>query len=147
MNYVLDTNIILIYLKDEKTKQIIEDSYGPFRAGNNPIISIVTIAEIRALALKNHWGERRIKIVEEFMNELIVVDVRFNDLINAYAEIDAYSQGKLTQKPLKMSPRNMGKNDLWIAATSYATKSTLITTDKDFEHLDGNYFEVVIIER
>ena len=147
MNYVLDTNIILLYLKDNKTKKFIEDNYGPFKPGNNPIISIVTIGEIRSLALRNNWGERRIKIVEEFMNELIVVEIRFNDLINAYAEIEAFSQGKLKKKPLKISSRNMGKNDLWIAATTYVTNSKLITTDQDFEHLDGEYFEVILIER
>jgi predicted nucleic acid-binding protein len=41
-----------------------------------------------------------------------------------------------------MSARNMGKNDLWIAATALATKATLITTDKDFDHLQNIYFPV-----
>lgn len=41
----------------------------------------------------------------------------------------------------------MGKNDLWIAATTYVTGSKLITSDKDFDHLDGEYFEVLYIER
>lgn len=147
MNYVLDTNIILLYLKDDETKKFIEDNYGPFQEGNNPIISIVTIAEIRSIALKNNWGEKRIKIVEEFMDELVVIEIRFNDLINAYAQIDAFSQGKLKNKPLKTTSRNMGKNDLWIAATTYVTNSKLITTDRDFEHLDGEFFQVIIIDR
>lgn len=147
MNYVLDTNIVLLYLKDDVTKNFIEENYGPFQSGNNPIISVVTIAEIRSIALKNNWGERRIKIVEEFMNELVVIDIKFNDLIDAYAEIDAFSQGKLKNRPLKISSRNMGKNDIWIAATTYLTNSKLITTDKDFEHLNGAFFEVIIIER
>lgn len=81
------------------------------------------------------------------MNELVVIDIKFNDLIDAYAEIDAFSQGKLKNRPLKISSRNMGKNDIWIAATTYLTNSKLITTDKDFEHLDGEFFEVIIIER
>ena len=147
MNYVLDTNIILLYLKDHPTKTLIEETYGPFLPENNPIISIVTVAEIRSIAAKNNWGEKRIKIVEEFMNELIVVEIRFNDLINAYAEIDAFSQGKLKDRPLKVTARNMGKNDLWIAATAHVTQAKLITTDKDFEHLAGEYFEVIIINR
>jgi tRNA(fMet)-specific endonuclease VapC len=147
MNYVLDTNVILLYLKNDKTKRSIEDNYGPFQSGNNPVISIVTIAEIRAIALKNNWGERRIKIVEEFLNELVVIDIKYNDLIDAYAKIDAFSQGKLQDKPLRNSSRNMGKNDIWIAATTFLTNSRLITTDKDFGHLDGEFFEVILIER
>jgi hypothetical protein len=29
----------------------------------------------------------------------------------------------------------MGKNDLWIASAAKATGATLMTTDKDFDHL------------
>jgi hypothetical protein len=40
------------------------------------------------------------------MDELIEVEIRFNDLINAYAEIDAFSQGKLKNWPLKVTVIN-----------------------------------------
>ena len=40
----------------------------------------------------------------------------------------------------------MGKNDVWIAATAMATSTSLLTSDKDFEHLDGEFFDVIIIE-
>ncbi len=65
MNYVLDTNVILFYLKDADTKEFIEDNFGPFKEENTGIISIVTIAEIGVLARRNGWGNRRIKIVEK----------------------------------------------------------------------------------
>ena len=32
----------------------------------------------------------------------------------------------------------MGKNDLWIAATASAATATLLTTDKDFNHLPSS---------
>ncbi len=41
-----------------------------------------------------------------------------------------------------MSARNMGKNDIWIAATASVLDATLLTTDKDFNHLDGEFFQV-----
>ncbi len=78
---------------------------------------------------------------------MVIVDVRFNELINAYAEIDAFSQGKLKHKKLNTSSRNMGKNDLWIAATTHVTKSKLITSDKDFDHLDKAYFDLITVKR
>ena len=55
----------------------------------------------------------------------------------AYARIDAYSQGKLPMLPLPkgMSARNMGKNDLWIAATALYFEVALHTRDNDFDHL------------
>lgn len=39
----------------------------------------------------------------------------------------------------------MGKNDIWIAATASVFNLTLVTTDKDFEHLDGVYLKVKYI--
>jgi len=97
--------------------------------------------------LQNNWGAKRIAYVEQFLKEFIVIDVRYNDLLNAYAEIDAFSQGKLAQKPLGTSSRNMGKNDLWIAATAHIMNARLITMDKDFQHLDGEYFDLVYLSR
>ncbi len=40
----------------------------------------------------------------------------------------------------------MGKNDLWIAATANATGALLLTTDKDFDHLDGAFLNRVWID-
>lgn len=41
-----------------------------------------------------------------------------------------------------MSSRNMGKNDLWVAATTLVTNATLITTDGDFDHLNPKIIPV-----
>lgn len=40
----------------------------------------------------------------------------------------------------------MGDNDLWIAATASVTNTPLITTDKDFEHLNGVFLELIWID-
>jgi tRNA(fMet)-specific endonuclease VapC len=45
-----------------------------------------------------------------------------------------------------MSARNMGKNDLWIAATAHVLEATLITTDADFVHLKDIYMGIVHIQ-
>lgn len=57
MNYVLDTNILLFYLRDTKTKSYIEQQYNPLAATNNPIVSIVTVGEIKALARREGGAE------------------------------------------------------------------------------------------
>lgn len=145
MNYVLDTNIILFYLKDGPTKEFIEENYGPFSSDNTSIISIVTVAEVKAIALKNKWGEKRVKVVEKILGRLAVVEITYGELLNAYAEIEAYSQGKIKSTG-KFTSRNMGKNDLWIAATTKLTDSVLLTSDRDFDHLNGEYFQVKVIE-
>lgn len=80
----------------------------------------------------------------------MVIPVNDKAIVDRYAEIDAYSQGKFAGKPLPsgMSSRNMGKNDLWIAATASLTKTPLLTTDGDFGHLIGsNYLEIEKVEQ
>jgi tRNA(fMet)-specific endonuclease VapC len=59
--------------------------------------------------------------------------------------MDAYSKHK---DPVRMYPegyssKNVGKNDLWIAATAHVTKSKLVTTDDDFDHSNGVFIVVV----
>ncbi|XHR98373.1 PIN domain-containing protein [Mucilaginibacter sp. UC70_90] len=39
-------------------------------------------------------------------------------------------------------PSQYGKNDLWIAATAALLGLTLVTTDKDFDHLHQIFMEV-----
>ena len=66
--------------------------------------------------------------------------------IERYAEIDAFSQGKLKDRPLSISARNMGKNDLWIAATASILNATLLTTDLDFNHLHNVFLNLECIK-
>ena len=145
MNYLLDTNIILIYLRDKESRHKIEKKYDPFGLSNNPIISVVTVGEIKSIARRNQWGKKRMALLDEILNSLIIADINSEDVINAYAEIDAFSQGKIIEKPLGKSARNMGKNDLWIAATANIIQATLLTTDKDFKHLHEVFFQVITI--
>ncbi len=74
---------------------------------------------------------------------ILIYLIRENPIIKA--EIDTYSKGKFTERPLPtgLTARKMGKNDLWIAATTYLTKATVITNDNDFDHLNGVYFPVI----
>lgn len=147
MRYVLDSNVLLFYIRDAKTKAFIEATYKPFNDENTAIISIVTVAEIMSIAKRSEWGDAKLKVVQKLFDSLVIVEIRYSDLIEAYIEIEAYSQGKLSERPLKSSSRNMGKNDLWIAATTYVTGAKLVTADKDFNHLDGEFFEVLYFER
>lgn len=62
-------------------------------------------------------------------------------IIDAYVEIDLYSQR------YPSGARNMGKNDLWIAACALASGAKLLTTDKDFAHLSPGLMDVEVIEQ
>lgn len=142
MRFFLDTNILLHYLRKSKTGQETDAKYAPLAAGNEPFVSVVSIGELESIALQNKWSEKRLKQLAELLNEVLVSDIYARKIILTYAEIDAYSQNKLSGKPLPMTARNMGKNDLWIAASASVLGATLLTTDRDFDHLDRVYLDL-----
>ena len=146
MNYFFDTNAILIYLKDRDKKDWLDDNYDPLGNENTAIISVVVLGELESISLRNNWGQRRVKNLQMFLQDFLIADINSRDIIKRYGEIDAFSQGRLKDKPLGDSSRNMGKNDLWIAATTSITNSKLITSDKDFKHLNGKYLDLILIE-
>ena len=145
MRYLLDTNIVYGWIKKYDFRQNIEKSFKPFSPANTPIISIVTVGEINALALANGWGKRTRRDLESFLKRLVIIDINSEDILQRYAEIYAFSQGRHPEKPLSSSARNMGKNDLWIAATASVVNGTLITTDKDFDHLHDEFLKLALV--
>jgi predicted nucleic acid-binding protein len=147
MNYLFDTNIVLLYVTDWKVRQLINSNYKPFKNGNKALLSVVTIGELKSLAQRNQWCLKRVQELKDFLERFIIIDVSSEPLLDAYADIENFSQGKHETRKLKTSARNMGKNDLWIAATTFITKSKLITMDKDFSHLDTVYFDLILMER
>ena len=122
---LLDTNIIL-QNQIRKNINLPPDSF----------VSIITVGELESLALQLNWGYQKQTSLNSFLNSipLIDIDLAINKLCGS---VDAYSQGKLLNKPLPfgMAARNMGKNDLWIAATALCYDIELHTTDNDFDHL------------
>ncbi len=147
MRYLLDTNILLLYLREDKIATEIESTYQILDSSNYAFISIVSKGELKALALKNNWGDKRMQELESFLDLFLIINVDAEDIIDKYAEIDAFSQGKINVLSASTSPRNMGKNDIWIAATASVIEATFLTTDKDFEHLGGIFLDLILVER
>jgi tRNA(fMet)-specific endonuclease VapC len=139
MNYFLNTNILLIYLRDNEQARNIEKDLKLLEKGNNLLLSVVSVGEIKSIAIQNKWGKRKIENLISILQDFLITDINTQEIIERYSEINAYSQGKLNEIPVSFSARNMGKNDLWIAATASVYDIQLITTDKDFDHLEGKY--------
>jgi len=99
---------------------------------------------LKALALKRNWGNKRKQQLIDVIAQYIVHPIKMQPILDNYANIDAFSQSKLIHKPLPkgVTARNMGKNDLWIAATAYTINAKLVTTDKDFDHLDDSFLKL-----
>jgi len=139
MNFLLDTNIIVFMLRSPDGIAQLERDYPLFLPENNAVISVITLGEIQSLAIRNKWGTKKLNTLDQILQKLIIADINFQPLIDRYAEIDNFSQGTLPGKPLGMSPRNMGKNDLWIAATASVSEAVLLTSDNDFDHLNEHF--------
>ena len=142
MEYLLDTNIVLTYARNTEVTKKLEAKLKLLSGDHRLIISIVSVGELKAFMKKNKWGNKKISQLERLVDKFMVADINVEEIIERYAEIDAFSQGKLENRKGKFTARNMGKNDLWIAATASYLDVELITTDKDFEHLNGEYLIV-----
>ena len=118
MNYLIDTNILVIYVRDTDLTRRLEENLRLLTGRNNLVISVVSIGEIKSIAKQNKWGEKRVRRLIEILSQFLIADINVEDIIESYSEIDTYSQGKLEGKATSFTSRNMGKNDLWIAATA-----------------------------
>ena len=146
--FLLDTNIFLFYVRNElKLIDYIDKNFQPLTSPNRAFLSVVSEGELKAFALKNHWGSKKKQLLEELLKEVIIVDISDARVIDRYAEIDAYSQGKLENNPMPdLTSRNMGKNDLWIAATASVYSLILLTSDNDFPHLHPKFLELAYVD-
>ncbi|MEO0044791.1 MAG: hypothetical protein RL329_4240 [Bacteroidota bacterium] len=142
-NYLFDTNILLYYFRQDERWRYIREQFNISKNPNH-IVSVVCWGELYALGLRNRWNQHRMTLIDQLENHFMVSDINVEPIIRAYGTIDTYSQGKLLEKPLPkgMSARNMGKNDLWIAATAHVLDIPLLTTDNDFDHLQDTYIQI-----
>ncbi|HVS90825.1 MAG TPA: type II toxin-antitoxin system VapC family toxin [Mucilaginibacter sp.] len=144
MNLLLDTNVILNILR-AKDFIAINNFINPDNA--LLFISIVTEAELKSFSVRNRWGAKRNVKLDDVLSIMNIIDI--NQLsVNIYADIDAYSQRSnpnFESYPFD-TPRNMGKNDLWIASLAALLGLKLVTTDTDFDHLHNIFFEVARID-
>lgn len=141
MKYLLDTNILMHLIRQDTIGKHIRKNYPLFDPANRAYISIVSIGEIESLAIQNRWGDSRKAALVSLLDNFIITDIKHPEMTSRYAEIDAFSQGKLPEKALPTSARNMGKNDLWIAATASVLGAKLLSSDADFDHLNGQFVD------
>jgi tRNA(fMet)-specific endonuclease VapC len=143
MSILFDTNIIVNIIRARNRTAII-NFLNP--NSENIYVSVVSEAEAKSISIRNHWGTSRKKLLDNFLDQVTLVEVT-QLFVSAYTEIDTYSQRVnpgFDNYPFQ-TPRNMGKNDLWIASAASLFGLNLITTDADFDHLHNVFFEVIKI--
>ena len=136
VQYLLDTNILLAWIRLGVLQAFLQATYQLDTISPPPIISIVTEAELRSLAIQNQWGTGKQHMLRTWLRRLIAVPIPYRNIVDAYVEIDNYSRAQ---------GRKMGKNDLWIAATARVENATLLTTDQDFGHLPQSLVKHIYI--
>lgn len=146
--FVLDTGMILGYIRGSGYAEYAEKHFAVSAPPNFAVVSVVTIGEMYSLSLQLGWGDDKRKKLKELVRKIPTLDINHTVILEKYAEIDAFSQGKhpSIRLPRGMSSCNMGKNDIWIAATCSVVDGILLTTDHDFDHLDGLFLKVQCID-
>ena len=147
-NIVIDTCVFIHIVRDTITGEKCLEELEKYDEAANIIVSVVTKAELESFIRQNSWGTPKIEKLNKILEEITYVDISNSDqiLIDSYTEIDAFSKRKTKDKTgniLKGSAKNMGKNDLWIAATAYSLDIPLMTTDGDFDHLNDTLMDVI----
>ncbi len=130
---VLDTNILVHLLRGDPTGQEIERVYGVAQRAPRAVISVVTKGELKALAYKFGWGSDKHERLDAMLAALPATDISHNSIYEAYANVDVTSMALGVK---------MGKNDLWIAATTLVLGGVLLTMDADFDHLSPAVLKV-----
>mgnify|MGYP002785455141 CR=1 FL=1 len=128
--YLLDTNILVHYVRGGHVQQRIEAEYRLLATPEAPLLCYVSEAEIRSLAVQLGWEAVRLNQLGYLLTMVRRIHIHEPHILQAYVAIDSHSVA---------SGVTMGKNDLWIAAVAHVTGATLLTTDRDFDHLQERY--------
>jgi len=147
--FIFDTGVIVGYVRDAGYSQYVDKKYQALEPPNMSLISAVSKGEIYSLAIQFGWGEAKKRKLQEILVKLPAVDIRRTQIIERYSEIDTYSQAKNPAKPLPTGATaiKMGKNDIWIAATASVLNAKLVTIDRDFDHLNAVFLDVLFIDQ
>lgn len=118
----------------------IANDHGLRERAERPLISVITVGEIRAMAMKRGWHAAKQARLDELVRELVIVRPDQGAVIEKYAEIYTFCERDI------QPAHRMGQNDMWIAATAAASSARLLTTDGDFDHLNPKFIRLSRID-
>jgi len=138
--FLLDTNVLVALIRGNPLGKRIDSQYDLSANLNRSMISVVTVGELYSLGRKFGWKEKKLETLASLLAEIVWIDIHHQEVFEAYAEIDCYLEQ--TVKPAQP----IGHNDFWIAATARAAGATLLTTDRDFDPLQGQLIDRIWID-
>ena len=130
--YILDTNMLVHLVRGSEVWARVRSAYQPLLTDPRPLVSVVSIGELRSLAIQFRWQQSKLDQMEFCLGYFRKVTIDDPDVLRAYSVIDAH---------LCSSGQPLGKNDVWIAATAATNRATLLTTDRDFDRLTPQFID------
>jgi predicted nucleic acid-binding protein len=134
--YVLDTSTLLNLIRGKELGRQIDRAYGLSSAMYRHAISIVTHGELKVLAERKAWGDEKQNALANAVGSLVTINIDSDALVDAYVRVEDACRNA------SGGANNMQQNDMWIAATALVCGLPIITTDKDFNHLNGRLITV-----
>ena len=89
-NFLLDTGILLHYARASQLGHSIEQRYGFTKSNFKPLVCVVTIGEIQAIANRCQWGKQKLDTLQRIINNLVRIDISHEEVINAFAKIRSF---------------------------------------------------------
>ena len=116
-NFVLDTGVVLGFVRGAAYAAYVEKKYAPSKAPNLASISVVTVAEIQSFALRRNWAAKKQDVLAELLRTIPATPIRQPSIIQKlwnYCNIlrdDGLSYGDYVEQLtfllfLKMAVRN-----------------------------------------
>ncbi len=146
-NYVLDTGVLIGYVRGAPYAAYVEKKFSPSTAPNLATISTVSIGELYSFALRRNWGPTKQAGLATLLRSIPATPVAHQTILQKFSEIDAFNHRQHPSLPLPVSGHTMGDNDIWVAATASVLNANLLTTDHDFDHLNGIFVNVFYIDQ
>ncbi len=137
---LVDTSILMHLVRGRDLGRYIEALLHLQNLSVQPWVCVVSLGEIWALAAERNWGTAKRQSLVDWLARMRTWDIHHPDVIAAYVAI------RLASRAHPAGARNMGQNDMWIAAVAKATGAILLTTDKDFDHLHPAHIQRIYID-
>jgi len=125
----IDTNALVHWVRQDVTGQYLLQTYALEQRVERPLMSTVVEGEIRGLARCWNWGQKKLRMLDLILAELVRIESSHPDIVQVYADLYYEDQ---------RGGHNTGENDLWIAATAKASGAKLLTCDGDFDWMKKN---------
>lgn len=148
--FLLDTNMLVGLIRNASWARRAMSENGLNDPQTLLATSVVCHGEIMAISERNRWGAKKRATLTELLYEIPAVGIKQQPILRAYARLDAWSCGKSIEDepaPPPKPAREMTQNDMWIAATAHAIGTALLSTDRDFEHLNGIWINHVYVDQ